>query len=84
MLGCATDNVQEESIARSEEWIQGFAVVFSTGGFGVSSASVGVTCRFMGSYNGVITRETIIITHIRGPITPPITPHEPPSRGLRA
>ena len=29
---------------------------------------------------GVIIRVTILITHIRGPITPLITTHEPPSR----
>ena len=30
----------------------------------------------------VISRVTVIITHIRGLITPLITTHEPPSRGL--
>ena len=29
--------------------------------------------------SGVISRVTIVITHIRGLITPLITPHEPPS-----
>ena len=35
--------------------------------------------------SGVISRVTIVITHIRGLITPFITTHEPPSRvpGLR-
>ena len=31
---------------------------------------------------GVISRVTIIITHIGGLITPLITTHEPPSRGF--
>ena len=30
--------------------------------------------------SGVISRVTIVITHIRGLITPLITAHEPPSR----
>ena len=30
--------------------------------------------------SGVISRATIVITHIRGLITPLITTHEPPSR----
>ena len=33
----------------------------------------------MGSYKGVISRVTILITHIRRLITPLITSHEPPS-----
>ena len=33
--------------------------------------------------NGLISRVTILISHIRGLITPPITTREPPSRGLR-
>ena len=32
--------------------------------------------------NGVVSRETIAITHIGGLITPLITTHEPPSRGV--
>ena len=32
--------------------------------------------------NGVISRVTIILTHIRGRKTPLITTHEPPSRVL--
>ena len=32
--------------------------------------------------SGVISRVTIVITHIRGLITPFITTHEPPSRVL--
>ena len=32
--------------------------------------------------SGVISRVTILITHIRGLITLLITTHEPPSRGL--
>ena len=35
--------------------------------------------RFMGSYKWVISRVTILITYIRGLITPIITTHEPPS-----
>ena len=33
----------------------------------------------MGSYKWVISRVTIVITHLRGLITPLITTHEPPS-----
>ena len=33
--------------------------------------------------SGVISRVTIVITQVRGPITPLITTHEPPSRGLK-
>ena len=33
--------------------------------------------------SGVITKVTILITLIRGLITPPITTHEPPSMALR-
>ena len=33
--------------------------------------------------SGVISRITILITHIRGLITPLRTTHEPPSKGLR-
>ena len=45
-----------------------------------------VTWRFMGSYKwaGDISRVTIIITHIRGLITPLITTHEPSSTLPRA
>ena len=41
---------------------------------------------FFGSWaviSGVISRVTILISHIRGLITPLITTHEPPSRLLR-
>ena len=31
--------------------------------------------------NGVMIRVTILISHIRGLITPLLTTHEPPSRG---
>ena len=31
--------------------------------------------------SGVISRVTVIITHIRGLITPRITTHQPPSKG---
>ena len=34
----------------------------------------------MGRYKWVISRVTIVITHIRGLITPLTTTHEPPSR----
>ena len=34
----------------------------------------------MGSYKWVIIRVAIILTHIRGLVTPLITTHEPPSR----
>ena len=34
--------------------------------------------------SGVISRVTIVITQIRGLITPLITTHEPPSIGFRA
>ena len=33
----------------------------------------------MGSYSRVISRATILITHIKGLISPLITTHEPPS-----
>ena len=33
----------------------------------------------MGSYSGLVSRVTIVITHIKGLITPIITTHEPPS-----
>ena len=37
----------------------------------------------MGSYKcGVISRVTVLITHIKGLITLRITTHEPPSRDL--
>ena len=36
----------------------------------------------MGSYKWVIIRVTRLISHIRGPITPFITTHEPPSTAL--
>ena len=32
--------------------------------------------------SGVISRVTVFITQIRGPLTPLTTTHEPPSRGL--
>ena len=34
-----------------------------------------------GVISGVISRVTVIITHIRGLITPRITTHQPPSKG---
>ena len=39
----------------------------------------GVTWRFMGGICMVISRVAILITHIRGLITPLIATHEPPS-----
>ena len=36
-----------------------------------------------GVISGVISKVTIVITHIRGRITPLITTHGPPSRALR-
>ena len=38
----------------------------------------------MGSYTWVISKLTIVITHIRGLTTILITTHEPPSRGQRS
>ena len=35
-----------------------------------------------GVISGVISKATVIITHIRGLITPLMTTHEPPSRAL--
>ena len=53
-----------------------FAEMFVSDSFSVCEQS---TWRFMGSYKRVISRVTIVLTHIRGPITPLITTHEPPS-----
>ena len=49
----------------------------------VLGVSDNVTWRFMGiyKYSRVISRVTILITHIRGLITLLISTHEPPSRG---
>ena len=53
------------------------------GGFGCGGYGFRILGLLGGSWvekSGVISRVTIIITHIRGLITPLITTHEPPSR----
>ena len=44
--------------------------------------ALGVLGGSWGVISGVISRVSILTTHIRGLITPFITTHEPPSRGV--
>ena len=51
------------------------------GFWGFGAWGLGLTWRFMGTYTwGYNSEATILITLIRGLLTPPITAHEPPSR----
>ena len=64
---------------RSRVW----GLEFSVWGYLEASGWRWSTWRFMGSYKwGYISRVTIVMTHIRGLITPLVTTHEPLSRRL--